>query len=118
SLGGHEEYVWSKKPQKITELTPILGHFRFSNMICKNVGYAAGVFLGLPESPIKGIELENIEFHYNPDCEEGYPVMIEHNFRLKNAGLYCLNVGKIYTKHVTYNGLIGKNIIIEEEDNQ
>ncbi|MDE5546389.1 MAG: glycoside hydrolase family 28 protein [Anaeroplasmataceae bacterium] len=116
SAGGHEEYVWSKKLQEVTELTPILGHFKFSNMICKNVGYAAGVFLGLPESPIKGIELENVEFHYDSKCEEGYPVMIEHNFKLKNAGLYCLNVGKMYTKNVTFNGLVGKNIIIEEEE--
>lgn len=114
--GGHEEYVWSKEPQKVTELTPILGQFRFSNIKCENVGYAAGVFLGLPESPIKGIELENIEFTYDSNCEEGYPVMIEHNFKLKNAGLYCLNVGKIYIKNVTYNGLVGKHIVFEEEE--
>ncbi|MDE7161746.1 MAG: glycoside hydrolase family 28 protein, partial [Anaeroplasmataceae bacterium] len=60
SAGGHEEYVWSKKPQKITEFTPILGNFKFTNMQCSNVSYAAGVFLGLPEAPIKGIVLENI----------------------------------------------------------
>lgn len=114
--GGHDEYVWTKKPQKVTELIPILGHFKFSNMICKNVGYAAGVFLGLPEAPIQGIELENIQFSYDSNCEEGYPVMIEHNFKLKNAGLYCLNIGKIYTKNVTYEGLIGKNIIFEKEE--
>ncbi|MDE7264077.1 MAG: glycoside hydrolase family 28 protein [Anaeroplasmataceae bacterium] len=114
--GGHEEYVWSKKPQPVTELTPILGHFRFSNMKCLNVGYAAGVFLGLPEAPIKGIELENIDFTYDDSCEEGYPVMIEHNFKLKNAGLYCLNVAKIYTKNVTFQGVNGKYIELEEEE--
>lgn len=116
SAGGHEEYVWTKKPQPVTELTPILGHFKFSHMKCLNVSYAAGVFLGLPEAPIGEIELEDIEFTYNSDCEEGYPVMIEHNFKLKNAGLYCLNVGKIYTKNVTYQGLIGDPIIFEEEE--
>ena len=115
SAGGHEEVVWTKQPQKVTELTPILGHFKFSNMECRNVGYAAGVFLGLPEAPIKEIELENIVFAYDSSCEAGYPVMIEHNFQLKNAGLYCLNVGKIYTKNVKYEGLIGEPVIIEEE---
>ncbi len=116
--GGHEEYVWTKKPQEVTELTPILGHFKFSNMKCTNISYAAGVFLGLPEAPIKGIEFENISFSYNSDCEEGYPVMIEHNFKLKNAGLYCLNVGKIYTKNVTFSKVIGNHIIIEEEEKE
>lgn len=114
SAGGHEEYVWTNKPQEVTELTPILGTFKFAHMKCFNVSYAAGVFLGLPESPIHGIELEDVTFSYNPDAEEGYPVMIEHNFKLKNAGLYCLNVGKIYTKNVKYEGLIGEPILFKE----
>lgn len=113
--GGHEEYVWSKQPQEVTELTPYLGNFKFTNMTCKNVSYAAGVFLGLPEAPIRSIELENVTFTYDSFAEPGYPVMIEHNFLLKNAGLYCLNVGKIYTKNVTFEGIIGNQIIIEEE---
>lgn len=112
--GGHEEYVWTKKALPFNYLTPVIGSFKFSNMKCINVGYAAGVFLGLPESLIKGIELENIYFEYNKEIEAGYPVMIEHNFKLKNAGLYCLNVGKIITKNVTFKGIIGNNIIEEE----
>ncbi|MDE7100298.1 MAG: hypothetical protein K2O05_00410, partial [Anaeroplasmataceae bacterium] len=114
SQGGHEEYVWSKKRQPVDERTPVIGHFKFYNMKCEDVGYAAGVFLGLPESMIAGIEFENVSFDYNPDIEEGYSVMIEHNFKLKNAGLYCLNVGKIMTKHVTFHGLMGDEIDIKD----
>lgn len=114
SEGGHEEYVWSKKRQPVDERTPVIGHFKFYNMKCEDVGYAAGVFLGLPESMIAGIEFENVSFDYNPDIEEGYPVMVEHNFKLKNAGLYCLNVGKIMTKHVTFHGLMGDEIDIKD----
>lgn len=114
--GGHDEYVWTKKPQEVTELTPSLGNFKFTNMECRNVWYAAGVFLGLPEAPIRGIELQNIIFTYNSEAEAGFPVMIEQNFKLKNAGLYCLNVGKIYTKNVTFEGIIGNHIIFEEEE--
>lgn len=114
--GGHDEYVWTKKLQEVTELTPSLGNFKFTNMECRNVWYAAGVFLGLPEAPIRGIELQNIIFTYNFEAEAGFPVMIEQNFKLKNAGLYCLNVGKIYTKNVTFEGIIGNHIIFEEEE--
>lgn len=113
--GGHDEYVWTTKKLPVDEYTPMIGHFKFSNMICENVGYAAGVFLGLPESKIAGIEFENVHFSYDSTQEEGYPVMIEHNFKLKNAGLYCFNVEKIITKNVTFQGTATKEII-EVED--
>lgn len=109
--GGHEEYVWTTKKLEVTELTPIIGHFKFKNMKCMNVGYAAGVFLGLPEAMIEGIELENVSFSYDSTSEEGYPAMIEKNFKLKNAGLYCLNVEKIITKNVTFKGVNGQEVI-------
>lgn len=112
--GGHEEYVWTKEPLPKDEYTPVIGSFKFSNMKCINVGYSAGVFLGLPESKIKGLEFENIHFEYDKTIEEGYPVMIEHNFKLKNAGLYCLNVENIITNNVTFKGINGDYIIKEE----
>lgn len=116
--GGHEEYVWTTKALPVDENTPMIGHFKFSHMICKDVGYAAGVFLGLPESMIAGIELDDVEFSYDLDCEEGCPVMIEHPFTLKNAGLYCMNVGKIVTNHVHFKNVCGDEIIIVEKEDE
>lgn len=112
--GGHEEYVWTTTPQPVTELTPMLGKFEFKDMLCKNVGYAAGVFIGLPEAEIEGITLENVRFQYDPQIEEGYPVMIEHNFKLKNAGLYCFHVKNIELKHVVFDGVLGERLIKKE----
>lgn len=114
--GGHTEYVWTTKPLPVDERTPIIGIFKFTNMKCIDVEYAAGVFLGLPEAKIKGLEFENIEFSYNKNCEEGYPVMIEHNFTMKNKGLYCFNVEKVITKNVTFDGVDGMSIIEERSD--
>ncbi len=114
--GGHEEYVWTTKKLPVDERTPMIGHFKFSHMTCLDVGYAAGVFLGLPESMIAGIELEDIHFEYDSSIPGASPVMIEHPFELKNAGLYCYNVGKIVTKHVTFKGVIGDEIIFKEDE--
>jgi len=114
--GGHEEYVWTTKKLPVDERTPIIGNFKFSNMICNNIEYAAGVFLGLPEAKIGGVEFEHIKFHYNKDAQEGYPAMIEHNFKMKNAGLYCFNVEKIITNNVEFIGNLGENIIVERSD--
>ncbi len=116
--GGHEEYVWTPKPQEVTELTPILGHFKFSNMKCTGVAYAAGVFLGLPEEKIKGLEFENVSFEFDPEAEEGSPVMIEHNFKIKNAGLCCFNVENIMTNNVTFNGVIGDTVIVKSSSDE
>ena len=114
--GGHTEYVWTTKPLPVDERTPIIGSFKFTNMKCYDVEYAAGVFLGLPEAKIKGLEFENIEFTFNKDCSEGYPVMIEHNFTMKNKGLYCFNVEEIKTTNVTFNGVDGDEIINKRSD--
>lgn len=111
--GGHEEYVWTTKKLPVDENTPVLGSFKFNNMKCIDVEYAAGVFLGLPEMPIKSIELNNISFDYKNDAEEGYPVMIEHNFKMCKKGIYAFNVDKIIMNNVDFNGNSGK--ILEEE---
>ena len=114
--GGHTEYVWTTKKLSVDDRTPIIGKFKFSNMKCTNVEYAAGVFLGLPESKIEGLEFENVSFSYNNGCEEGYPVMIEHNFTMKNIGLYCFNVENVSVKNVEFNGNIGDNIIEKDSE--
>lgn len=115
--GGHEEYVWTTKKLPVDERTPQIGHLHFKNMECKGVCYAAGVFLGLPEANIKQIELENVSFSYDKEAEAGFPVMIEHNFKLKRYGLYCFNVENVVTKNVSFDGVLSEQIInLKSED--
>ena len=85
-------------------------------MKCYNVKYAAGVFLGLPEEKIKKIELENILFTYDKEATEGYPVMIEKNFKLKNAGLYALNVLELICNNVKFIDVLGDEIIKKDSE--
>lgn len=111
--GGHTEYVWTTKALKVDEYTPVLGKLHFSNMKCEGVSIAAGVFLGLAEMPIKLVSFENVSFSYNEDAEEGIPCMMEHPYKMKKAGIFCLNVDKLETKNVTFAGVSGKEIIKE-----
>lgn len=108
--GGHEEYVWSTKPQPVTELTPILGKFLFEDMLCTSVSIAAGVFLGLPEMMIEEVSLKNIKFTYNKDAIEESPCMIEHPFKLKNAGIYAMNVKEIILDNIEFIDVIGDKV--------
>ena len=112
--GGHDEYVWSTKYHEFNEYTPIIKDFKFSNIKCYNIEYAAGVFLGLPESKIGSLEFENIVFNYKDDANDGYPVMIEHNFKMKKNGIYAFNVENIITNNVIFIGNDGEEIRKEE----
>lgn len=111
--GGHEEYVWTTKALPIDEYTPILGSFHFSNMKCSNVEIAAGVFLGLPEMPIKEVSFENVSFSYNTNALPQSPCMMEHPYTMKNAGIFCLNVSNLKTLNVVFENVLGEKIIKE-----
>lgn len=112
--GGHEEYVWTYEKQPFTDLTPVVGKFKFENIVCENVEYAAGCFLGLPESKIQSLEFHNVTFNYKDEAEEGIPAMIEHPFKLCKAGLFALNVDDIKLESTVFNGLATEEIISKD----
>ena len=114
--GGHSEYVWTTKKLEVDEYTPVLGKFYFSNMTCTNVEYAAGVFLGLPEMPIKEVGFKNVTFSYKEDASVGIPCMMEHPYEMKKRGIHCLNVSKLTLDNVKIEGCIGEKIVKEETE--
>ncbi len=107
---GHTEYVWTTEKLPVDERTPYIGAFRFENMVCTGVGYSAGCFYGLPEAPIERIELENVSFAFDADCEAGFPDMKEKNEKMKNSGLYFQFVRCVALKQVTLTGCLGEPV--------
>lgn len=110
--GGHEPYVWTLEKQKVDITTPYIENFSFSNIICNNVSLAAGVFLGLPEESIKSLSFKNVTFNYDLNAKPGYPVMIEHKELMQRVGLYLLNVDNLSLDNVSFNGNLGKEVVI------
>lgn len=106
--GGHEEYVWTLEKQEVTELTPYVGQFIFENIKCLNVKLAAGVFMGLPEEPIKGLTFKNVSFSYDLNATPDYPVMIEHKEKMVRKGLVCLNLDHLILDNVKFDGNLGE----------
>lgn len=115
--GGHDEYVWTTKALEVDDRTPIIGEFHFKDMICEKVKLAAGVFLGLPEEPIRGISLENVSFTYDLEAKEDYPVMIEHNKKMLRSGLNFTNVRNAKLKNVTFKDNLGDELIFDNVTN-
>jgi polygalacturonase len=102
---GHTEYVYSKEKLPVDDRTPYLGSFTFKNIECQNVNVAAGTFYGLPEQPIKSIELENVSFGYAEDKVSGIPAMMEFLEPMSGRGLIFSNVETVSINNVNFSGL-------------
>lgn len=110
---GKTEYVWSKNVLPIDDRTPYLGRFTFKNMVCDDVHVAAGFFYGLPEQPIKKIELENIQFNYAEIAQPGIPAMMSFEEPRTKQGLYFNFVDEVCIKNVSIKGQQGEAIHLE-----
>ena len=111
---GHNEYVWTTEKLPVDDRTPQIGSFVFKDMVCTGVAYSAAVFHGLPESPIKSITFDHVSFTYNENAEEGYPVMQEKKFAVKNQGLDFRFVERVLLKNVVISGQIGEPVLTQD----
>lgn len=108
---GNTEYVYSREMHPVDERTPYLGKFTFQNIRCDGCKTAAGYFDGLPEQPIKEIVFDDVSFSYDPESKGGYPAMMTYPVSLCKAGLYFDNVERVKIGKVTFDGLVGDEII-------
>lgn len=78
----------------ITESTPIIEHVRISNVTAKECRAAAGFIYGLPEMPVKDLQLNNIliEMTTNPLETGAEPDMIRENIVMAGEGIICKHV--------------------------
>ena len=107
---GHTEYVYSKEKLPVDDRTPYLGSFKFKDIDCSNVNVAAGTFYGLPEQPIKSIELENVKFAYAKEKVSGIPAMMEFLKPMSGKGLIFSYVDTVNLNNVTFEGLESEEV--------
>ncbi len=108
---GKTEYVWSRKRLPVDDGTPYLGKFTFRDMECEGVNVACGYFDGLPEMPIKEVELENVSFKIAENAEAGLPAMMSFIAPCRKSGLYFDNVETVKLKNVTFEGVENEEIV-------
>ena len=109
----NSEYVWSRKSLPVDERTPYLGKFTFRNMVCLDCEAAACYCDGLPEMPIKEINVENILFTYSENAKPSRPAMREFMEEFCRVGMYFDNVSKLTVKNVKLEGVIGDELIAD-----
>ncbi len=110
--GGHEEIIHQDYVVK-DETTPKVENFIFENITCNDVDIAAGVFLGLKESPILSLTFKNCTFNYKDNALGGNPVMIENPKNYLKAGLIFSNVKTVNIFSLKMNGVKGNDYVLD-----
>jgi len=82
-LNGEKNVLPELKAEPLGEGTPQFRNFRIKNIVCQ--GAETGILIrGLPEMPIKNIQIENA----NISCNQGLVCVESENIQLKNIGLF------------------------------
>lgn len=76
---GHEDWVQSREPAEVNAGTPSIDGIAVEDVDVFGLGHAAGVFLGLPEQPIRNVRIRSLRVHSFDDCAEAMPpIMADH----------------------------------------
>ena len=107
---GRSEYVQSREPQPIDNRTPRTGKLHFRSVNAQGCGACAGYFLGLPESPIQSIVLEDCTFTYAPDAQPFQPALAAGVEHCVHQGLVVHFANEVILRNVVIDGQQGEKL--------
>ncbi len=120
---GESDYVASEKPIAPKEEVPILGNFYFENLSCSNVHQVICMAYGLPEAPIKKIEVTNSTFAFAKSAEIGIPLMMRNEieqvntlFNLLNVDCFVVNNNKFSSGRKLKKSFTNVNVVRDENN--
>lgn len=86
---GKSDFVQSRERANLNLTTPFIHDITLTNVTADNVHHAAAALLGLPEAPLKNIQLNNFTVSYDEDAIKGDPLMASHIAPVRHAGILC-----------------------------
>ncbi|QDY71015.1 glycoside hydrolase family 28 protein (plasmid) [Qingshengfaniella alkalisoli] len=84
---GHDEWVQSRCPAAVSDLTPQIRDIRIEDVQIADLHLVAVAALGLPEAPIRDISIRNLAVSYAADAKPGPALMAERVPDLRHAGI-------------------------------
>ncbi len=84
---GKSEAVQSRAAAPVDDTTPQIADISVRNVSLRGVRHAAGAFLGLPESPLRGLHLSDITVRFEATAQAGQTLMACHLPPSRHAGL-------------------------------
>ncbi|MGL3607954.1 polygalacturonase PglA [Rhizobium sp. G187] len=78
-VDGHAGWVQSRAPQPFGPGTPLIDGITVDHVEIRGLAHAAGVFLGLPEAPIRNVHISNLAIlSHDPDARPIPPIMADY----------------------------------------
>lgn len=87
----------------VSDLTPQFRDFCFEDIICENVSFGVGYFLGLPESMLRKVILKNVSISFKEDADAGEMAMTAWKEEFKHAGFVCENLEELILVNVLFH---------------
>ncbi|HLP70951.1 MAG TPA: glycoside hydrolase family 28 protein [Rhizobium sp.] len=87
-VDGHEPWVQSREPLPVGPGTPAIDDLTIEDIDIHHLAHAAGVFLGLPEAPIRGVRIRRLRLlSLAPEAVATPPVMADHVRPMRHEGI-------------------------------
>ena len=98
-LPQEEDYVLSKSAQPVEATTPHIRNIKIEDVRADNVRSTAAFIVGLPESPIENVSIDQFEWHLAPEeelMETWHTEPTKGLFHDADRGLKTINVRNLY----------------------
>jgi polygalacturonase len=87
---GHSEWVQSREPADLNDRTPKIDGITVEEVDVHKVGHAVGVFLGLPEAPIRNVLIRNLRVHsFDQTVAPAPPIMADGVQAMRHETIVC-----------------------------
>ncbi|MDL2324922.1 glycoside hydrolase family 28 protein [Ruminococcaceae bacterium OttesenSCG-928-A16] len=110
---GHSDYVKSKQPLPVNELTPTVQSLYCHHITCTGAQYAGVFFYALPERPVQNIRLENVSIAFDENATPGLPAMMDDLQPVKKVALFAANIQHLALHNVHFAGQQGETYQLE-----
>lgn len=100
----------------VTESTPIIDHIRISHVTAKGCRSSAGFIYGLPEMPIRDVQLSHVHIEMTTDPDEmgDEPDMVREKIIMAGDGMLCKHVEGMEFHHVRIETRQGSALRLED----
>ncbi|MGF9564218.1 glycoside hydrolase family 28 protein [Neorhizobium sp. JUb45] len=111
---GHDEWVQSREPAAVVEGTPEIDGILVEDVDVHGLALATGVFLGLPEMPIRNIRIRQLRVHsHDPTATPMPPIMADGVRPMRHEGILgehaeidCDNLKLLSTDPISLSNLL------------
>ncbi len=106
--------AFSPEPQPLSELTPEFRDISISHFTARNCRASLGYISGLPERPVKGLQISHCILQTDPDAETANPVMLPSWPQTAAEGMTLQHVEEALIDQVTLHCHRGPALIQQD----